>query len=980
MNRLDGKKLVEQKIEDFHANVKYYTSKDFQEVEARSRFIDPFFQALGWNFDQTNLPKHLWDVHREYRQKDNSRTKKPDYAFNIKGKLKYFVEAKAPWVPLTEKEPVFQAKRYAYSTNGKAPIVIITDFEEFRVFNAIERPNFDNPLQGSIKKLDLRYTDYLEKWDFLYDNFSKEAVADGSLNNLLGKITKNIKTLDKEFLDELIGWREKLARHLAVRNLNLNTQEINEAVQRILDRLVFIRNLEDREIEDNILFGLLKENESIYKKLLPVFTELNKDYNGLLFKPHYSENLIIDDAVIKKIIKNLYPPYSPFQFDVIEPEILGRIYEKFLGSKIRLTEKHQAKVEEKPEVRHAGGVYYTPQYIVDAIVEETVGKLVKGKKPEEISSIKILDPACGSGSFLIGSFSYLMKYHKEFYNNNKTIKKYKDDYYEPEDGEIQLSIKKKGDILVDNIFGVDIDREATEVAMMSLYLKLLEEGFDAEYKKQAVLFMRGFILPDLTSNILCGNSLINREQLFAYDMFGDEDITPFDWHDEKSGFGNIFNENGGFDIVIGNPPYIRIQEMQKWASKAVELYKQLYNAGSSKNYDIYVIFIEKALQLMSPNGVMGMILPNKFMQQEYGEKIRKQIVDGHHLLQIINFKDFQVFKDATTYTCLLFLTKSSNDNFKYSECSDENMILNFTEIKSSRISSSSWVLHSEEEMSFLECFEGVPKLGSLCDNIFVGIQTSADKIYILDYISETDLYYKLFSKTLNREVVLEKMFIRHIISGLDVKKYGTPFNRQYVIFPYIINDGKPNLISKKRFEADAPKIWAYLVENRKTLEDRESGKMKGEKWYGYVYLKNMALQNQPKICVPRLVHEIQAIYDENGAWCLDNVDVGGVILKTDHSHLVFYVLGMLNSKILNKYLSMISTPFRGGFWSCNRQYLEQLPIYLPDRSDKVKYDYCMKIEEYVKMIIELKKDPKKQADAEFLEKKIDEYVEVIYLR
>ncbi len=811
MNRLDGKKLVEQKVEDFHANVKYYTSKDFQEVEARSRFIDPFFQAFGWNFEQTNLPKHLWDVHREYRQKDNSRTKKPDYAFNIKGKLKYFVEAKAPWVPLTEKEPVFQAKRYAYSTNGKAPIVIITDFEEFRVFNAIERPNFDNPLQGSIKKLDLRYTDYLEKWDFLYDNFSKEAVADGSLNNLLGKITKNTKTLDKEFLDELIGWREELARHLAVRNLNLNTQEINEAVQRILDRLVFIRNLEDREIEDNILFGLLKENESIYKKLLPVFTELNKDYNGLLFKPHYSENLIIDDAVIKKIIKNLYPPYSPFQFDIIEPEILGRIYEKFLGSKIRLTEKHQAKVEEKPEVRHAGGVYYTPQYIVDAIVEETVGKLVKGKKPEEISSIKILDPACGSGSFLIGAFSYLMKYHKEFYNNNKTIKKYKDDYYELEDGEIRLSIKKKGDILVDNIFGVDIDREATEVAMMSLYLKLLEEGFDAEYKKQAVLFMRGFILPDLTSNILCGNSLINREQLFAYDMFGDEDITPFDWHDEKSGFGNIFNEKGGFDIVIGNPPYIRIQEMQKWASKPVELYKQLYNAGSSKNYDIYVIFIEKALQLMSPNGVMGMILPNKFMQQEYGEKIRKQIVDGHHLLQIINFKDFQVFKGATTYTCLLFLTKSSNDNFKYSECSDENMILNFTEIKSSRISSSSWVLHSEEEMSFLECFEGVPKLGSLCDNIFVGIQTSADKIYILDYISETDLYYKLFSKTLNREVVLEKMFIRHIISGLDVKKYGTPFNRQYVIFPYIINDGKPNLISKKQFEADAPKIWAYLA-------------------------------------------------------------------------------------------------------------------------------------------------------------------------
>lgn len=989
MKRNEGRLLLEQKIEDFDKSLNYYKSKDFQETEARSRFIDPFFQALGWDFEQTHLPKHLWDVHREYRQKDNSMTKKPDYGFNINGKLKFFVEAKAPSVSLVEKDPVFQAKRYAFSTNGKAPIIILTDFEEFRVFNSLERPVYDNPLQGLVRQYDLKYTDYLDKWDLLYDTFSKDAVKDGSLVSISGKAGRNTKTLDREFLDELVSWREELARHIAVRNPVLSGEQMNESVQRILDRLIFIRNLEDREIENGVLYNLLSDRDDIYKKLLPKFASLNADYNGLLFKQHFSETLVIDDKVLRDLIKKLYPPYSPFQFDIIEPELLGRIYERFLGSKIRLTDNHRAKVEEKPEVRHAGGVYYTPQFIVDAIVKETVGRKIEGLNPDEIVEIKILDPACGSGSFLIGAYDYLIEYHRAFYEKNRTVKKYRDDFYETPDGDIKLSIKKKGEILLNNIFGVDIDREAAEVAMMSLYLKLLEDGFDSEYKKQAVLFMRGSLLPDLTKNIRCGNSLITREQLFQQDMFGDESITPFDWNAEGvydrgsnewngRGFPDVMKK-GGFDCVIGNPPYIRIQEMQAWAPSAVALYKKLYNAGSAKNYDIYVVFIEKALQLLTNGGIMGMILPNKFMQQEYGEIIRKQITSGKHLLKIINFKDFQVFKDATTYTCLLFLTRSSNEKFMYTECKDENMILDYSQLEASKISSAPWVLHSEDELAFLERFTGLPKLGELCDNIFVGIQTSADKVYILDYVSETETCYRLFSKSLGREVDLEKKFIRHIISGVDVKKYITPSNRQYVIFPYLIEDGRSVLIPKKQFESESPKTWEYLVEHKKILEEREDGKFKGSEWYRFGRNQNIDKQHWIKICVPRLVQEIQAIYDEKGVWCLDNVDVGGVILKKEYSHLVYHIIGLLNSKVLSRYLSKISTPFRGGFWSCNRQYLELLPIYIKDPADAKKYDYCIKIEEHVKKIIELKKDPKKHADADFLEKKVNELAEKLYL-
>ncbi|GHV33981.1 hypothetical protein AGMMS4952_26280 [Spirochaetia bacterium] len=409
MTRKDGKEAICKLVDDFARNESQYMSKKFQETETRDRFIDPFFTALGWDFYQTSTAKQFWDVHREFSQRVNSTTKKPDYAFRIKEGPKYrekfFVEAKAPWVDLSGNDPVFQAKRYAFSSHGKTPIVILTDFQTLKVYNGLEKPVYENPLQGLIKGFDLEYHAYPDTWDTIWDVFSKEAVAGGSITQLIGKIGKNTKSLDDEFLADISEWRETLARNVALRNKDLSVDHINEAVQRILDRLIFIRNLEDREIEsENSLLSILEVKETIYPHLIPLFRNLDAEYNGLLFKEHFSESISVDDKTIKEIIKKLCYPLSPYQFDVIEPEILGRIYERFLGSKIRLTENHQAKVEAKPEVRHAGGVYYTPQYIVDYIVENTVGIKLKGKSPEEIQSIKICDPACGPGKFGNGSF------------------------------------------------------------------------------------------------------------------------------------------------------------------------------------------------------------------------------------------------------------------------------------------------------------------------------------------------------------------------------------------------------------------------------------------------------------------------------------------------------------------------------------------------------------------------------------------------
>lgn len=998
---MNPKDIISQKVEDFVKNEKVYKSKDFQETEARNRFIDPLFEALGWNLNQTNIPKKLWDVHREYSQKDNSSTKKPDYAFRVDAKLKFFVEAKAPHVPLTDKDPVFQAKRYAYSTNGKAPIIILTDFEEFRVFNALQKPNYDNPLQGVLKEFDFKYVDYLDKWDLLVENFSREAVLSGSLDRLRGKISKSTKKLDEEFLDEMIAWRENLAKHIAIKNESLTVDELNEAVQRILDRLIFIRQLEDRNIVDeNTLFGFAKK-ENLYKEILPLFGELNGKYNGLLFKPHFSEKLIVEDKIIKDVIKDLCYPRSPFQFDVIEPEILGRIYEKFLGSKIRLTVGHQAKVEEKPEVVHANGVYYTPEYIVNYIVKETVGKKAENKTPEEISKIKILDPACGSGSFLLGAYQYLLNWHVDYYKSKVVVHKpeangidsskkknpiptkFKDDFFFDADGEVKLTTKKKGEILVNNIFGVDIDREATEVAILSLYLKLLEEGLDED----GYLFLKGKVLPDMTNNIKCGNSLISREDLFSNNMFGTTDIKAFDWKKEFP-----FN---GFDCIIGNPPYIRIQELQKWANEEVELYKKIYKSGAKGNFDIYVLFIEKGLALLSESGLFGMILPNKFFMADYGESIRNLI--GKQVYQIVDFKDNQIFENATTYTNLLFLSGAATDTFKYANVKSlketektlddlsnnqtyKDEFLEVGEIQTETLTEKEWSFAFGEDKKFFEkLLEVETTLSDVSDKLLVGLQTSADPVYILEFKEDKGKYKILYSKSLDKEVKLESEILKPLLKGKEIRRYSSPEIENMLIFPYEIVKDNATLIDKNTFQSKYPLCWDYLNENKEKLAQRDvSGDAK--LWWQFGRNQNIIEMGKPKLITQVLASKASYTADLEGQYYFvggGNAGGYGVKLKPEYEKHYHYILGLLNSAAIDKYLRHISTQFRGGFYSYGKRFIEKLPIYIPDSSDKEKYPLTQKIEELVKQILELRKNGK-SADAEFLEKKIDEMVEKLY--
>ena len=321
-----------------------------------------------------------------------------------------------------------------------------------------------------------------------------------------------------------------------------------------------------------------------------------------------------------------------------------------------------ARVEEKPEVRKAGGVYYTPDYIVRYIVDNTIGRQMEGKTPAEIEPLRFADIACGSGSFLLGVYDALLRYHTAYYNAKAKgrAQEAQKAGCAKQDGVWHLTLNQKRAILERNLWGVDIDAQAVEVAQLSLYLKLLEEETLGSARDQ--LTLTGTVLPSLNKNIVFGNSLIGtdilQDTLFA--PAEERKLNPLDF---PQAFPQIM-KNGGFDAIVGNPPYVRIQGFPR---TQLNYFAQNFQAATG-SYDLYVNFIERGYKLLKNGGKFGQILPNKFLKTDYGAGIREFITAKKALSEIVDFGAEQVFT-ATTYTCLLFLSKQSNVTFRHAMAS-----------------------------------------------------------------------------------------------------------------------------------------------------------------------------------------------------------------------------------------------------------------------------------------------------------------------
>ncbi|MCD6413286.1 MAG: N-6 DNA methylase, partial [Elusimicrobia bacterium] len=651
-------------IERFKDNLEDYKSGRYNETQVRLEFIDPFFKALGWDVhNEKGYAEAYKDVIHEDAIKISGATKAPDYCFRIGGVRKFFLEAKKPSIDIKhDTHPAYQLRRYAWS--AKLPLSILTDFEEFAVYDCRFKP-VKTDKASTARILYLNFREYIDKWEEISSIFAREAVLKGSFDRYIesNKKKKGTAEVDSAFLKEIETWRENLAKNIALRNPKLSQRAINFAVQKTIDRIIFLRISEDRGLES---YGTLREvgnGNNVYRRLCEIFLKADKRYNSGLFhfkrekgiSTHPDEltlTIKIDDAPLKTIIKSLYYPDSPYEFSVLPSDILGQVYEQFLGKVIRLTSSHRAVVEEKPEVRKAGGVYYTPTYIVDYIVKNTVGKLVEGKTPKQVEKLKILDPACGSGSFLIGAYQYLLNWHRDWYVKHGP-QKHKKVLYQATGGDWRLTTDEKKRILLNNIYGVDIDEQAVEVTKLALLLKVLEGETQLQLLHER-------ILPNLGNNIKCGNSLIGPDfyENQPMDLFDEKEqyrINAFDWETE---FPEIFSgKNPGFDAVIGNPPYFNISILDKKIFHYLESkYKKIHTGYN----DIMYYFIYKGIELLNSYGVYGVITSNYYLGNSYAKLLRKYLKE--HVSKIINFKDFLIFKDANIHTNIIIAHKNPNSN------------------------------------------------------------------------------------------------------------------------------------------------------------------------------------------------------------------------------------------------------------------------------------------------------------------------------
>jgi type I restriction-modification system DNA methylase subunit len=649
-------------VERFARNLDAYQRAQYKEAEVRHEFIEPFFDALGWDvYNRAGYAEPYKDVVHEESLRVAAGIEAPDYTFRVGGTRKFFVEAKKPAVALKgDAGPAYQLRRYAWS--ARLPLSILTDFEEFAVYDCTRRPKpGDKAGIGRVTFYTFeQYPDHLRD---IWDIFAKEAVLQGSFDRYAEDARKKRGTsaVDEEFLKEIEGWREALAHNLALRNPELSVHELNFAVQAIIDRIIFLRVAEDRGIEEYGRLMALQNGANVYDRLMLLYRQADQKYDAGLFDfraDTLTPQLRLDDKVLKGIFSDLYYPHSPYEFSVIGAEILGQVYEQFLGKVIRLTTAHRAVVEEKPEVKKAGGVYYTPRYIVDYIVQHTVGELVKGKTPKQISQLRVLDPACGSGSFLLGAYEYLLRYHLDWYTENtpeKLASKREPPIYRGPNGEWRLTTAEKKRILLNNIYGVDIDRQAVGVTKLSLLLKVLQ-GETQETLGQQLRLWRERALPDLGDNIKCGNSLIGPDywegkQMALLDEEEIRRVNAFDWEAE---FPEIMAA-GGFDAVIGNPPYVLLQDEFR-DTRQLTYFRTSFAAASYK-IDTYHLFIERGIHLLRNGGRCSMITPANFLTNNHLASLRRLMLEKCSIGHILAI-DQGVFQGISVDNAIFVMTRN----------------------------------------------------------------------------------------------------------------------------------------------------------------------------------------------------------------------------------------------------------------------------------------------------------------------------------
>ncbi len=760
----------------------------YTEEETKKDFILPLFRILGWDTENKN------EVTAEEQQSSG----RVDYGFYLNERPKFFLEAKPLKSDLNREDYANQAVKYSW--NKGVTWAVLTDFESLKVFNAqvIDRSLADKLF------FEIPFSHYLERFDQLW-LLSKESFRENLLDREAEKVGKKLQRISvgTSLYKDLNECREILTNDLPQWNKNISSYLLDEGVQKLLDRLIFIRVAEDRGIEPPTLIPLIHEWENsktkgsqipLYKSMISKFRELNEIYNSNLFSKHPFEQWDDYSDSTKKVVNILYGKrgYYEYDFKVISADVLGSVYENYLGYVARKVESQKRKqlafngfdetikVEKEKGKRKEQGIYYTPDFIVDYIVKNALKPVLdKCISMGQLKKIKVLDPACGSGSFLVKAMNLIYEKYKEFGNEGGTYTKL--------------------GILLDNIYGVDLDPQAVEITRLNLLINSLDQRIK---------------LPKLDKNIKNGNSLISGtdEELQKYFGKNFRDKKPFNWKEE---FPDVFKQ-GGFDVVIGNPPYIDSESMVKTMPQERKYINNHYLSAKG-NWDIFCVFIEKALNLCRDGGYHSFILPNKLISANYAQDIRK-ILERNRIYKIRDYSKTKVF-EVSVYPIVYIVQKAKPQGRIAIENImevDNQQKVETHEIDYKKLQNGNWLLDEDESKQVVR----VPKDSDITITLekialVTGAATVAEAYILKDLITEEKEKYKVInSGTIDRfeslwgqkEMrYLGKTFLKPTISENALKKVARNRLNQ-VVNPKIVMAGMT-----LRPECVFDKTGAYLA-------------------------------------------------------------------------------------------------------------------------------------------------------------------------
>lgn len=923
-------------VETYQSHYAQYHRATYNETEVRVDFVNPLFMALGWDvLNERGLPQHLREVKHEanvvVEEDGQNRKKRPDYSFRAGTEPCFFLETKKPSVDIVSAaEPAFQLRRYGWS--GNLTVSILTNFTDLLIYDCSIRP-VENDAANTAVVAHYHYTEYADKFEEIYSLISKESVVSGAFARAFSSISTSLtkEPFDDYFLSQIKRWRNVLSQDILDNNEDLNAETLSIFVQKLLNRIVFLRICEDRNFEQ---YENLKRVTN-YAQLRDLFIAADRKYDSGLFDLIDEQTLSVSDDVILDIFKELYYPNSSYEFSVVDPYIIGQIYETFLIETISISEEGVIEYIEKPEAVDSQGAVNTPKNIADFIIEETLTPLFTGKRLEEVADYRIADICCGSGNFLLAAFECITNYYIEYYRNTSL-----DDALHhgqilatADEQNLNLSYAIKRQILSNNIFGVDIDALAVEVTKLSLMLKLLENVSSDELEEYMSL-NRERALPNLDGNIKIGNSLIDSKYAdYNPDVLTDmkllDKLKMFDWDKEF--------DRREFDAIVGNPPYIRVQKMVHYSPEEYHYYKSDssgYEMASSELLDKYYLFIERGLSLLSDRGMLGYIIPHRFMNILSGRILRKWLSDNKAVRKIIHFGTHQVFPGKATYTCITVLAAREQDTFEIGFVTDWGRFLfehtvAYDTYDADCLDENPWTFLP---LSIREALQRVAphcvRLDALTE-IFVGVQTSADPIYIISPERE-DAMYVYFTDKDNRPQKVEKTILRKSIYDCQIKKYERISHNTYIIFPYKTANERPVLYSVDEMTNQFPCTYQYLSNYRDELDRRNRPNKTDDNWFAYGRSQSIKRFNGGQHLIwPVLSTDSNYVFDDEAITFTGggNGPYYGLQVKEDTQESIFYIQAVLNYWRMELLVKESASTFRGDYYSHGKQFIAALPIY-----------------------------------------------------